>query len=151
MCRLAYQVVPVGHKEDEDFQRSMEVKGDNFPVMLKVRDECVFIVGLKSIEIVLLRLNKMLMEMQSIKCNLKGKTPTELVAKKEDHNEVGGYFIINGKERLIRLQSVQKRNYVRLTANRKGKLIWKCRLWHYKRTFLVFLQNIQIWPQLLEV
>jgi DNA-directed RNA polymerase len=35
-----------------------------------------------------------------------------LVRRKEDSEEIGGYFIINGNERLIRFLTAQRRNYV---------------------------------------
>lgn len=44
-------------------------------------------------------------------CNLADLTPSEMVARKEDAEETGGYFIVNGKERLIRLLTAQRRNY----------------------------------------
>lgn len=47
----------------------------------------------------------------SQRCNLKGKSCAEMVAMKEEANEVGGYFIINGIERVIRLLQVPRRNY----------------------------------------
>lgn len=36
-------------------------------------------------------------------CHLAGRTPKQLVAMKEDETERGGYFIMNGNERIIRL------------------------------------------------
>lgn len=39
---------------------------------------------------------------QSELCNLHGLSPQELVKKKEDHNEMGGYFVINGNEKVVR-------------------------------------------------
>ncbi|KAI9205077.1 uncharacterized protein BJ171DRAFT_82715 [Polychytrium aggregatum] len=47
---------------------------------------------------------------RSVKCNLNGKSPKELVRLKEDPDEFGGYFITNGIERLIRLLIVPRRN-----------------------------------------
>ena len=44
-------------------------------------------------------------------CNLKGLNEEELVRKKEDMHEWGGYFIVNGNERLIRMIIMNKRNY----------------------------------------
>lgn len=44
-------------------------------------------------------------------CNLKGLTPEELIKNKEDCNEFGGYFIINGNEKLVRMLIMSKRNY----------------------------------------
>ena len=40
---------------------------------------------------------------QSELCNLHGLSPGELVQRKEDHNEMGGYFVINGIEKVVRL------------------------------------------------
>lgn len=40
--------------------------------------------------------------------NLKGR---QMVQRKEDSNEFGGYFVLNGLEKLIRMLIIQKRNY----------------------------------------
>ena len=47
----------------------------------------------------------------SSKCNLRGFSAKKLVLAKEEANEMGGYFIINGIERVIRLLQVPRRNY----------------------------------------
>jgi DNA-directed RNA polymerase I subunit RPA2 len=44
-------------------------------------------------------------------CHLKGLNEQELIKKKEDAAEFGGYFIINGNEKIIRMLIVNKRNY----------------------------------------
>ena len=48
----------------------------------------------------------------SNRCHLRGMTSEELVAKHEEPNEMGGYFIINGNERLIRFLILAKANHV---------------------------------------
>ena len=48
---------------------------------------------------------------RSKNCNLSGLTETQLIDKKEDMYEFGGYFIINGNERIIRMLIANKRNY----------------------------------------
>ena len=45
-------------------------------------------------------------------CHLYGLSPAELVARHEEAEELGGYFVINGIERLIRLLIVNRRNHV---------------------------------------
>ena len=35
-------------------------------------------------------------------CNLSECSPAQLVKRKEDENEMGGYFVINGNEKVIR-------------------------------------------------
>ena len=47
----------------------------------------------------------------SAKCNLYGYSPKDLVKRHEAPDEMGGYFITNGIERLIRLLIVQRRNH----------------------------------------
>jgi DNA-directed RNA polymerase I subunit RPA2 len=49
--------------------------------------------------------------LKSSVCNLHGLSQAEMVARKEDANDVGGYFIVNGKERVIRMLTAQRRNY----------------------------------------
>lgn len=49
--------------------------------------------------------------MQSNRCHLEGLSPKELVDKREETEELGGYFIVNGIEKLIRMLIVNRRNY----------------------------------------
>lgn len=44
-------------------------------------------------------------------CNLHKMTPKELVAHGELVNETGGFFIVNGASRILRLLSANRRNY----------------------------------------
>ena len=48
---------------------------------------------------------------KSDRCHLKGLNAYKLVKLKEEANEMGGYFIMNGIERVIRLLQVPRRNY----------------------------------------
>lgn len=47
----------------------------------------------------------------SQKCHLQGLSREELIKLNEDPNEFGGYFIINGNEKIIRMLVLTKRNY----------------------------------------
>lgn len=49
--------------------------------------------------------------LQSNRCHLNKLSPAELVQCKEESDEVGGYFIVNGIEKLIRMLIVQRRNH----------------------------------------
>lgn len=49
--------------------------------------------------------------LKSNRCHLENNTPAQLVQHKEESEELGGYFIVNGIEKLIRLLIVSKRNY----------------------------------------
>jgi len=49
---------------------------------------------------------------QSRLCHLEHLSPSELVARKEEATEIGGYFILNGNERIIRMLLVPRRNVV---------------------------------------
>jgi len=44
-------------------------------------------------------------------CNLNGLSEEELAKQREDGFEFGGYFIINGNERIVRMLIMNKRNY----------------------------------------
>lgn len=44
-------------------------------------------------------------------CHLRGADPQKLVSCKEESSEMGGYFILNGLERVVRLLILPKRNY----------------------------------------
>lgn len=47
----------------------------------------------------------------SERCHLNGLSTKQLLELKEEPNEVGGFFIVNGIERVIRLLQVPRRNY----------------------------------------
>ncbi|KAF2495544.1 beta and beta-prime subunits of DNA dependent RNA-polymerase [Lophium mytilinum] len=49
--------------------------------------------------------------LKSNRCHLENMTPSQLVDAKEESEEQGGYFIVNGNEKLIRMLVVNKRNY----------------------------------------
>ncbi|KAK6165568.1 hypothetical protein SNE40_022473 [Patella caerulea] len=56
-------------------------------------------------------------------CNLANLKPAELIKHGEENEEMGGYFIVNGKEKVIRMLIMQRRNYP-LCLKRNG---WKSR------------------------
>ena len=45
------------------------------------------------------------------RCHLEKLSPQELVEQREESDELGGYFIVNGIEKLIRMLIVQRRNH----------------------------------------
>ena len=49
--------------------------------------------------------------LKSNRCHLEHCTPAQLVLHKEESEELGGYFIVNGVEKLIRMLVVPRRNY----------------------------------------
>ncbi|KAM6496181.1 DNA-directed RNA polymerase I polypeptide 2, partial [Amanita muscaria] len=49
---------------------------------------------------------------RSVRCNLRNMSSAELVKHHEEAEEFGGYFIINGNERLIRYIILPRRNHV---------------------------------------
>ena len=52
------------------------------------------------------------MNRKSVRCNIRNMSSSELVAHHEEPEEFGGYFIINGNERLIRYLILPRRNHV---------------------------------------
>lgn len=44
-------------------------------------------------------------------CHLNGLSGEELIKLTEDPNEFGGYFIVNGNEKIVRMLVLTKRNY----------------------------------------
>ncbi|KIO16199.1 hypothetical protein M407DRAFT_86274 [Tulasnella calospora MUT 4182] len=48
---------------------------------------------------------------ESNRCNITGLSSAELVSRHEEAEEFGGYFIINGNEKLIRYLILPRRNY----------------------------------------
>ena len=51
------------------------------------------------------------MMLRSNRCHLEKLTPHQLIQRKEESEELGGYFIVNGNEKLIRMLIVSRRNY----------------------------------------
>ncbi|KAK0785207.1 hypothetical protein LTR02_010270 [Friedmanniomyces endolithicus] len=49
--------------------------------------------------------------LRSNRCHLEGLSPKVLVDKREETEELGGYFIVNGIEKLIRMLIVNRRNF----------------------------------------
>ncbi|KAG6910138.1 hypothetical protein DXG01_012897 [Tephrocybe rancida] len=49
---------------------------------------------------------------RSVRCNLRNMSSAELVRHHEEPEEFGGYFVINGNERLIRYLILPRRNHV---------------------------------------
>ncbi|KAL8954014.1 MAG: hypothetical protein Q9222_000136, partial [Ikaeria aurantiellina] len=49
--------------------------------------------------------------LRSNRCHLEKCTPAQLVLHKEESEELGGYFIVNGIEKLIRMLIVSRRNF----------------------------------------
>lgn len=49
--------------------------------------------------------------LRSNRCHLEGLSPKELVNRREESDELGGYFIVNGVEKLIRMLIVNRRNF----------------------------------------
>lgn len=58
-----------------------------------------------------LNLQEIPIMVRSKNCHLYQKNQKELVELKEDALEFGGYFVLNGLEKIIRLLILQKRNY----------------------------------------
>ncbi|KAL8830982.1 MAG: hypothetical protein Q9191_001131 [Dirinaria sp. TL-2023a] len=62
---------------------------------------------------------------KSNRCHLEHCTPAQLVLHKEEAEELGGYFIVNGIEKLIRMLIVPRRNYpmaiIRTSFVKRGK------------------------------
>jgi len=70
------------------------------PIMVRVSDDYIsFFLALNDLA-------------QSVRCNLRGMSSAELVKHHEEPEEFGGYFIINGNERLIRYLILPRRNHV---------------------------------------
>ncbi|KAJ2668020.1 hypothetical protein IWW42_005519 [Coemansia sp. RSA 1085] len=49
---------------------------------------------------------------RSNRCNLQNLGPADLIRLREEPEEMGGYFIINGNEKVVRLLVAQRRNHV---------------------------------------
>ncbi|KAH8647566.1 hypothetical protein BGZ60DRAFT_464286 [Tricladium varicosporioides] len=49
--------------------------------------------------------------LMSNRCHLENNPPAQLVQRKEESEELGGYFVVNGIEKIIRLLIVNRRNF----------------------------------------
>ncbi|KAJ2849531.1 hypothetical protein IWW36_002569 [Coemansia brasiliensis] len=49
---------------------------------------------------------------RSNRCNLQNLGPADLIRLREEPEEMGGYFVINGNEKVIRLLIAQRRNHI---------------------------------------
>lgn len=58
------------------------------------------------------------LQVRSCRCNLEHNTQAQQVRRKEDATEMGGYFIVNGNEKLLRLLVVPRRHYVQVNVTR---------------------------------
>jgi DNA-directed RNA polymerase I subunit RPA2 len=56
-------------------------------------------------------LGQMPIMLRSNKCHLEKFSPAQMVRHKEEAEELGGYFIVNGNEKLIRMLIATRRNY----------------------------------------
>ncbi|KAM0329807.1 hypothetical protein ACHAQA_003971 [Verticillium albo-atrum] len=56
-------------------------------------------------------LGQMPIMVKSNRCHLEGNSPDLLVKRKEEAEELGGYFVVNGIEKIIRLLQVNRRNF----------------------------------------
>ena len=56
---------------------------------------------------------------RSVACSLRGLGEEELIRRGEEPAEIGGYFIVNGNERVIRMLVMPRRNYP-LVCSRTG-------------------------------
>ncbi|OAX84763.1 DNA-directed RNA polymerase I subunit RPA135 [Emergomyces africanus] len=65
----------------------------------------------------------------SNRCHLEKCSPEQLVQRKEESEELGGYFIVNGNEKLIRMLIVGRRNFplaiVRNSFTKRGQTYTK--------------------------
>jgi DNA-directed RNA polymerase I subunit RPA2 len=81
-------------KHENGKQERYQKRSGNLPIMVKV--------AFKEIPL----------RFQSQRCRLSNLKPKELVQHHEEQNEMGGYFIVNGIEKIIRLLIVPRRNDV---------------------------------------
>ena len=62
--------------------------------------------------------------LRSNRCHLEGLSPKELVDRREETEELGGYFIVNGIEKLVRMLIVNRRNFpaaiIRTSFEKRG-------------------------------
>jgi DNA-directed RNA polymerase beta subunit len=72
----------IKRKIDNEFPESIKIKLGNIPVMVRSKF-----------------------------CNLYNKSIEKLIESKEDLHDFGGYFIIHGLEKLVRMTAIARRNY----------------------------------------
>ncbi|GFR17628.1 DNA-directed RNA polymerase III subunit RPC2 [Trichonephila clavata] len=65
-------------------------------------------------------IGKMPIMLRSSKCNLHGKTPFELAQRKECPLDPGGYFVVNGTEKVILMQEQLSKNRMIVDRDKNG-------------------------------
>ncbi|AEA38739.1 DNA-directed RNA polymerase I 135K chain (nucleomorph) [Cryptomonas paramecium] len=64
----------------------------------------------------LIRIGKIPIMVKSLKCNLFNANSRQMVEIDEENLEMGGYFIVNGAEKIIRPLLVPKRNFIHVVS-----------------------------------
>ncbi|KAJ1675227.1 hypothetical protein EV182_001684, partial [Spiromyces aspiralis] len=78
----------------------------------KMTAELCWQVGTGGVNVETVNLGNLPVVVKSNRCNLRGMGPVDLIKHREEAEEMGGYFIVNGNEKIIRLLVAPKRNHV---------------------------------------
>jgi DNA-directed RNA polymerase I subunit RPA2 len=102
---------PTGTDSEKLYPRECRESGTSYCGSFKGTVE-VAITGELNAQFVLpVRLGDLPIMVMSSRCHLHNSSSKALLDAREEANEVGGYFIVNGIERVIRLLQIQRRNY----------------------------------------
>ena len=117
VVRMKFTDVQIGYPQKNDDQSGMDLtpreareRGLSYTGVLTTTIN-VDIPGEVEGMTLTVRMGDLPIMVKSDRCHLKGLSPHRLVRLKEEANEMGGYFVMNGIERVIRLLQVPRRNY----------------------------------------
>ena len=77
----------------------------------RLRAKVAFRVNIEDWQEYTIELGQIPIMLRSSRCHLQKCSPADLIQHKEESDEFGGYFIVNGNEKLIRMLILSKRNY----------------------------------------
>lgn len=109
-CELGYPMRPNSDPTPRTPKEARE-SGSSYAATLKVNVEVAIEGPLCGTFVIPAKMGELPIMVMSNRCHLRSLSAKKLTEFKEEANEVGGFFILNGIERVIRLLQVQRRNY----------------------------------------
>lgn len=110
-AEVGYPVRPFSNDETKITPREARESGSTYSAKLTANVEVIIDGPINTSFVVPVKLGELPIMVMSSRCLLYKASPQKLLDNREEANEVGGYFILNGIERVVRLLQVQRRNY----------------------------------------
>jgi len=110
-CELGYPLRPNSSEPIPRTPKEARESGSSYCAALFANVEVTVEGPLSGTFVIAAKMGELPIMVMSNRCHLKNCSPKKLTELKEEANEAGGFFILNGIERVIRLLQVQRRNY----------------------------------------